>query len=116
MNVRLTLNESDAEKLQELREWLLNESELRGQIKTPSAQPDSNQMGVLGDALIVAVGSGGALSVLFASLKAWFAQPKRSDVRIEVRTEDGRQIILSAARVSRPEEIVREVLGNDGLD
>jgi hypothetical protein len=67
-------------------------------------------MGAAAEALVVAVGSGGALSVLLSSLKAWLAQPKRSDIRIEIRTPDGRTLLVDAKRLSNPEDLAREVL------
>jgi hypothetical protein len=112
MDVRLKLEQTDSQELGELRDWLRTEPELRGRVTIQDEQPRPGQMGAIGDMLVVAAGSGGALSVLFASLKAWFAQPKRSDVRIEMQTADGRKIVLTAERVSRPEELVREVLGD----
>jgi hypothetical protein len=69
-------------------------------------------MGALTDVLVVAAGSGGTLTVLAHSLRAWFAQPKRSDVRIQVKTPDGREITVNAERVSRPKVIVDEVLSH----
>ena len=116
MNVQLALTNPDAEELRGLHEWLLLEPELRGRIKVGSLLPKPREMGALGDALVVAAGSGGALSVLFASLKAWFAQPKRSDVCIELHTADGRRIIVTAACVSRPDKLIREVLDDGGAE
>lgn len=114
MDVQLMFEETNPQELQQLRDWLLQEPELRGRVKMQDRQPGQERMGALGDALVVAAGSGGALSVLFASLKVWFAQPKRSDVQIELQKADGQRIVLTAERVSRPEDLVREVLGNDG--
>lgn len=115
VDVQLTFEKSDADELRLLHEWLTLEPELRGKVK--KNQPQSTQeMGVLGEALAVAVGSGGALSVLFTSLKVWFAQPRRSDVRIELETGDGRKVMLDARRVARPEELVREVLRDSEVE
>jgi hypothetical protein len=51
------------------------------------------------DALLVALGSGGTLSVLAASLKAWLNQPRHGDVRIEIHDGAGRSMVIDAHRV-----------------
>ena len=45
---------------------------------------------------MAAVSSGGALSVLAASLYAWLSQPRRSDVRIRVQGDTGRAVEIDA--------------------
>jgi hypothetical protein len=63
--------------------------------------------------LVVAVGSGGALSVLAASLKAWLAQPRRSDVRIRVQRDGGETVEIDASRIDgkRVDSLLRQALG-----
>ncbi|WP_189188832.1 effector-associated constant component EACC1 [Streptomyces albiflavescens] len=101
------------EGLAELSDWLGQEPELRGLI-SQSATPGAGELGSFPDALVVAVGSGGAVSVLAASLKAFLALPRRSDVRIKVGgTPDGRTVEIDAKRVSDVEALVREALGRD---
>lgn len=51
------------------------------------------------DAVTVALSAGGALSVLASSLRVWFAQPRRSDVRLKIRQADGGTLELDAKRV-----------------
>jgi hypothetical protein len=111
VDVRLSLEESDPELLRSLEDWLRREPELRGRVRQADAQPATGEMGALSEALVVAASSGGALSVLAASLRVWFAQPKRSDVHVCVETADGQVVTATAERVARPEEFVREVLG-----
>jgi hypothetical protein len=67
-------------------------------------------LGTLTDVLIVAAGSGGALSVLAASLKAFLLLPRRSDIRIVLSTEDGRRLEIDAKRVDDVETLVRRTL------
>jgi len=47
----------------------------------------------------VALGSGGAVSVLASSLKAWVSLPRRSDVRLKVQGPGGSVVELDAKRV-----------------
>jgi cysteine synthase len=56
-------------------------------------------MGAAVDALVVAVGSGGTLSVLATSLRAWLCQPRRSDVWIRVQDASGTVLNIAADRV-----------------
>lgn len=111
MRVWLSVEGNDpVEGLAELSEWLGQESELRGLVKQVATVPAPGELGALTDALVAAVSSGGAISVLAASLKAFLAQPRRSDVRIVLRTADGRQVEVEAKRIDDAEAIVRETL------
>lgn len=114
MDVTLTIKGGERDDVISLREWLLDDSELRGRVRLVERSPRAGEMGALADTLIAAVGAGGALTVLFESLKTWFAQPKRSDLEIEVRTPDGRTVTVDAKRVARPEQLAREVLERAG--
>jgi hypothetical protein len=98
-------------ELSELSGWLGQESALRGLISPAPAVPAPGELGALADALVVAVGGGGAISVLAASLKAFLARPRRSDVRIVVSTPDGRRVEVDAKRVDDVEALLRRVLG-----
>lgn len=85
-------------ELESLGDWLRGEPELAGRVEITGSGPGEGELGALGDALVVAVGSGGALSVLAASLKAWLSQPRRSDFRIRVQGPDGHAVEISADR------------------
>ena len=99
------------EGLAELSDWLRLEPELRGLISPAPTVPGPGELGGPADALVVAVGSGGAISVLAASLRAFLVQPRRSDVRIVLGTPDGRRVEIDAKRVRDVEALVRETLG-----
>ncbi|MFJ1455249.1 hypothetical protein [Nocardia sp. N2S4-5] len=90
--------------------WLRQEPELRGRIHTAARVPDPGEMGSLIDAVTVAVGGGGTVSVLAMSLKTWLAHPRRSDVTIEIRHPDGRSVTVEAKRVDDAEALLRTVL------
>ena len=111
MSVWLSVEGDDpVEGLAELADWLGQESDLRGLVSPVSAVPGPGELGALTDALVAAVGSGGAISILAASLKVFLAQPRRSDVRIVLRTADGRRVEVDAKRVGDVEALVRETL------
>lgn len=101
MSVRLLLSGSaEAAELESLESWLAGEPELAGRVRRLREPPRSGQMGTLTEALIVAVGAGGALTALATSLRAWFAHPRRSDIRLTLRRPDGTTLEIDAHRVS----------------
>jgi hypothetical protein len=111
MEIRVSVTEGDSTELDSLNEWLRNEPELAGRIKTAASPPQPGELGALAEALVVAVGSGGAISVLAGSLKAWLSLPHRSDIRIKV-DGGGRSVDIDAKRIDgeRLDSIIRRVL------
>jgi hypothetical protein len=112
VQVRISIVGGDQAELESLDGWLRRERELAGRITFATARPREGELGALGEALVVAVGSGGALSVLATSLKAWISLPRRSDVRIRVQGSDGRVVEIDADRVSgeRVDDVIRQAL------
>lgn len=109
----LVESDDSGERLAELSDWLGQEAMLRGLVKG-NTTPGPGELGSMTNALVVAVGSGGVLSVLAASLKAYLALPRRSDVRIKVGGRpDGRTVEIDAKRVRDVEALLREALGKD---
>jgi hypothetical protein len=98
------------DSLRSLLRWLRREPELRGRVGITSRPPRAGEMGSVPELLTVAVGSGGAVSVLAASLRAWLAQPRRSDVKITLRGPGKRVVEVDARRVADVETLLRAVL------
>ena len=82
--------------LESLNEWLRQEEELRGRVDWEHGEPDPTHLGDLSSALAVAVGSGGALTALAASLRGWLSQPRRPSVKLHFHGPDGRDIEIDA--------------------
>ncbi|MFD0686050.1 effector-associated constant component EACC1 [Actinomadura fibrosa] len=102
MDLRISITENDqASTLESLADWLRGEPDLAGRARLEAPPPRPGEMGSAVDALMVAVGSGGVVSVLASSLKVWLAQPRRSDIRLLVQSEPGQKIEIEAKRVSR---------------
>ncbi|MFI6958500.1 hypothetical protein ACIBJI_34155 [Nocardia sp. NPDC050408] len=117
MDTELTLSIIGADPgwhMGELVRWLRAEPELRGKITVTDAVPNPGDMGSLVELATVAVGGGGVLSVLATSLKTWFAQPRHSDIHIEVRNLSGRSVIVDAERVPDVAALLQAVLDADG--
>ena len=115
MSVMLSVEGDDpVAGVEELSDWLAGESGLRGMIAPVNAGPAPGELGVAADALVAAVGSGGAISVLAASLKVFLTLPRRSDLRIVLTGSDGRKVEIDAKRVGDAEALIREVIGRVG--
>jgi Effector Associated Constant Component 1 len=114
MEVRISCVGGDrAADVESLSDWLRGEPELAGRLRVAGPMPGEGELGALADVLVVAVGSGGALSVLATSLKAWLAQPRRSDVRIRVQHDGGETVEIDANRIDdeRVDALIRQALG-----
>jgi hypothetical protein len=112
MDVKLSVAGSDPiAGLQDLASWLSQEPELRGWVKPVTAVPAAGELGAVAEVLVAALGAGGAVSALAASLRGFLSQPRRSDVRIIVEGPDGHRVELEAKRVDNVEGLVRQALG-----
>lgn len=96
---------------EDLADWLRHEPELRGRVTPVYREPRPGELGAALDVLSVAVGSGGVLTVLAAALKTFLSQPRRSDVRVTIRTSDGTSVEIDATRVPDIEAVLRTALG-----
>ncbi|WP_412543932.1 hypothetical protein R8Z50_15980 [Longispora sp. K20-0274] len=104
-------SEEDGAGLADLQDWLRHEPELRGRVTPVTRAPGPDELGAVTDVLSVAVGGGGVLAVLAASLRSFFAQPRRSDIRITVHAADGSTVEVDAHRVTDVETLLRATLG-----
>jgi hypothetical protein len=103
-----------AVELESLHDWLRGEPALGGLVARAAPRPREGELGTLTDALIVAVGEGGVLSVLAVSLNTWMSRPRRSDIRIKIEGAHGRVVEISAERLKSEdvEALVRKALGS----
>lgn len=98
-------------ELESLHDWLDHESDLRGRVTAAQAEPTANQLGVGADTLSIAVGAGGAISVLASALKGFFAQPRRTDITITIQTRTGTRIDLDAKNVKDVDALLSRLTG-----
>lgn len=101
-----------------LTDWLRGEPALAGQVRPSGARPEPGQLGSAIDTVTVLLGAGGPLTVLASCLRAWITQPRRSDVRLEIRREDGSGVEIDAKRVRGEdlESLLRRALEEHGPD
>jgi hypothetical protein len=85
--------------LEALSEWLDDEPQLRHLVEPDRAVPSTGELGAVADGLTVAVGTGGAITVLASSLKVFLSQPRGQRVQLKVTRSDGSSVELSADRV-----------------
>lgn len=100
---------ADAESL---ADWLRGEPALAGRVRLSGAAPAEGHLGAPLDTVSVLLGAGGPLTVLASCLRAWITQPRRSDVKLTVRHEQGPAVEIDARRVGREDvaEILRQAL------
>jgi Effector Associated Constant Component 1 len=113
LDTRISVAAADfAAELESLCDWLRAEPELDGRVHLTGPVPAESELGALADAIVVAVGTGGVISVLASSLKGWLSQPRRADVRIRVHGEDGLVLEIDADRIDsrRIESILRQAM------
>lgn len=97
LSVRLTEG-ADSEDLYVLRNILAEDSELSGCVDVATRPAKPGEMGSIVDVLEVAVGSGGAVTVLLSSIATWL-RGRGTDVTIRVSASDGTTVEVAAQRV-----------------
>jgi hypothetical protein len=114
VEIRISVADGDLADLESLDDWLRGEPELAGRVSAAGAPPTRGHLGALTEVLTVALGSGGAITVLAASLKGWLSLPRRSDVTVKIERKDGSSVTIAAKRVAAGqadvESIIRQAL------
>lgn len=95
--IRVTAGRDIAAELASLREWLGCEAAFRGRVQVERQPIESGHMGGIADTLTLALGAGGAVTVLANSVSVWLQQ-RRSDVNIEVSSSNGKKVTVTAER------------------
>jgi hypothetical protein len=87
-----------ADGLRSLTRELGEVDELRGAVRSAVGAPRSGELGALDEALVVAVGQGGALTVLVTVLIAWLRR-RAGEVVIKLTKADGTAVEVKATQV-----------------
>jgi hypothetical protein len=99
--------------IQELAQWLEQYDGLAGRVAPAPTEPTPGRLGPGLDALAIAVGSGGALTVLAKGLVAWassYRSQRGSDVYIHVSRPGGPELTVDLRNVTDAEAALKQVL------
>jgi hypothetical protein len=91
-------NDLSADELRSLRRWMLDVRGLGGPVDLQQAEPKPGEMGSLTDALIVAAGSGGAITAIAGALVSWLRH-RTTDLTIKITRPDGSSLEVDGKRV-----------------
>lgn len=95
-------------ELAALGEWLRGEGELRSRVRTVRRPISSTELGSVPELLSVALGAGGAGTVLVSSLKTWLAT-RRTAVKVTVKVGD-RSVTMDIQTVGEVAPILEQIL------
>jgi Effector Associated Constant Component 1 len=98
--------QADEHELRSLLDWLQQESPRPGKVELLSAEPVPGTMGAISDTLQVALGAGGAVTVLAGSVTTWI-RTRRQAVTLRFRRPDGEELLLDA-EVKDPERAIEQ--------
>ncbi|MFI9405133.1 hypothetical protein [Nocardia sp. NPDC052316] len=82
-------------ELVSLRDWLSREPLLRGGVHTRAQAISPGEMGALDEVLVVALGGGGAVTVLVRSVSVWLQQ-RRSTLIVKITASNGTQVEITS--------------------
>jgi len=89
MDIAVSVN--DPALQESLLDWLRGDPDLRPVVKNRYDAPKPGELGTIADAVVISVGSGGALTVLASALKAWIQRPRGKHVVLRVSRGDNGQ-------------------------
>jgi Effector Associated Constant Component 1 len=87
MDASIRVIGGDIEVVQSLANWLASERELRGAVRTVRGPTGETQLGAVTEMITVALGSGGAGTVLASSLITWL-KVRPTSARLRIKTGD----------------------------
>ncbi|MGN2638574.1 effector-associated constant component EACC1 [Nocardia takedensis] len=102
--------DANSDELTRLLDVMRYEDALRGRVRPRPVPVRPHEMGAISDALVLTVGSGGAVGIATAitrSLSVWFTH-KRSELKLNLTAADGTTIKIDAKRVDTP-QVLQEV-------
>ena len=114
MDVQIRIVGGSGEELAALGEWLQGEDELRGRIRIVHGVIGETELGPVPELLTVALGAGGAGTVLASSLKTWLLT-RRTTAKIIVESAT-RAVTLDIETAGDVAPLLEQILkaGDDG--
>ncbi|MBB5801341.1 hypothetical protein F4560_001109 [Saccharothrix ecbatanensis] len=104
VGLRVTINDGGVEELLSLQRWLGEQDDFAGLTSLQRTEPSPGQMGSVLDTIIVAAGSGGAVTALIGTLSVWMRN-RGAKITATVKKGD-RSVTIDADRV-RPAELAQ---------
>jgi Effector Associated Constant Component 1 len=116
MDAQIRITGGTGGELAALGEWLGGEDELRGRVRTVHGPVGETELGAIAELLTVALGAGGAGTVLASSLKTWLVT-RRTTAKITVESA-GRSVTLDIQTVGEVAPFLDQILrvGDDAGD
>ena len=108
MDAQIRMVGGTGEELAALGEWLVGEDELRGRVRISHSPISGTELGSVPELLTVALGTGGAGTVLASSLKTWLAT-RRTAAKITVEAA-GRSVTLDIQTVGDVAPLLKQIL------
>ncbi|WP_326759903.1 hypothetical protein OHB35_24145 [Streptomyces phaeochromogenes] len=103
MEAQISISGVDGQKqLESLESWLRVDPSFRGRTNLDGI-PAEGDLGTGIELLTVAIGGGGVLSVLLASLNGWLQQPRKLDIILKVTGPTGATVEIDAKRTTSEE-------------
>ncbi len=100
-----------------LADWLRRVDELRGSVKLVGAQVQPGRMGGISDVVGIALGSGGAVTVLIRSVFVWLGQRAQGTrVLLDIEKGDGRRLHLELTGADDSGAVIDRVVAALGDD
>ena len=114
MDAQIRIVDGADGELAALGEWLQDEGELRGRIRTVHGAIGETELGPVVELLTVALGAGGAGTVLASSLKTWL-KTRMTTAKIIVKS-GGRSVTLDIQTADKVAPLLEQILkaGDDG--
>ncbi|KDN82164.1 effector-associated constant component EACC1 [Kitasatospora cheerisanensis] len=113
MDARIGVVGGDGDELSSLYTWLVDEDGLRGRVRVERRPIGATELGAAVDLLSVALGAGGAGSVLGTALVTWL-RSRRTSARITVEVGE-RSVTLEIDSLRDTRALLEQVL-RQGLD
>jgi hypothetical protein len=114
MDAQIWMTDGAGGELAALGEWLQGEDELRGRVRAVPRRIGETELGPVTELLTVALGAGGAGTVLASSLKTWLLT-RRTTAKVTVE-HGGRSVTLDVETVGEVGPLLEQILkiGHDG--
>jgi hypothetical protein len=108
MDAQIQITGGIGGELADLGEWLGDEPELRGRVRPFRGPVGDTELGSVIELLTVALGAGGAGTVLASSLKTWLLT-RRTTAKITVKSA-GRSVTLDIQTADEVVPLLEQVL------